>query len=221
MALLGFRSMDDMIGLRRPPEHAPRHRALEGARPRLSAIMLKEPFVPGPRRRVEAQDHGLGQALDDGLLDAVPRGHRPADAGVGHARRAQRQSRRRHDARLRGDQGVGRRRAARRHHPHRTAPARPARASARSCRAASRCACEGDANDYVGKGLSGGRLSSCRRAGDASPPRTTSSSATSRSTARPAARPSSAALPGERFAVRNSGAHRRGRRASATTAAST
>ena len=37
-------------------------------------------------------------------------------------------------------------------------PARPARASAPSCRAASRCALEGDANDYVGKGLSGGRI---------------------------------------------------------------
>ena len=35
---------------------------------------------------------------------------------------------------------------------------RRARASARSCRAASRSTLEGDANDYVGKGLSGGRL---------------------------------------------------------------
>ena len=40
----------------------------------------------------------------------------------------------------------------------RTSPARPARASAPSCPAASRCASTGDANDYVGKGLSGGRI---------------------------------------------------------------
>ena len=66
---------------------------------------------------------------------------------------------------------------------------------------------EGDANDYVGKGLSGGKIivyPAARRR--RSCPRRTSSSATSPSTARPAARPSSAAVAGERFCVRNSGA---------------
>ena len=35
---------------------------------------------------------------------------------------------------------------------------RPARASARSCRAGITLTLEGDANDYIGKGLSGGRI---------------------------------------------------------------
>ena len=53
---------------------------------------------------------------------------------------------------------------------------------------------EGDANDYVGKGLSGGKIIVYPPARlDASCPRRTSSSATSRSTARPAARRTSAA----------------------------
>ena len=38
-----------------------------------------------------------------------------------------------------------------------TSPARPARASARSCPRGITLTLEGDANDYVGKGLSGGR----------------------------------------------------------------
>ena len=47
---------------------------------------------------------------------------------------------------------------ARRHHPRCTSPARPARASAPSCPSGITLRLEGDANDYVGKGLSGGRL---------------------------------------------------------------
>ena len=55
---------------------------------------------------------------------------------------------------------------------------------------------EGDANDYVGKGLSGGNRSSAfRRARRRSRRRTTSSSATSRCTARRAAKRTSAASP--------------------------
>ena len=63
-----------------------------------------------------------------------------------------------HDARLRGHPALGPRRAAGRHDPPAVPRARPARASARSSRAGSRCALEGDANDYLGKGLSGGRI---------------------------------------------------------------
>ena len=52
-----------------------------------------------------------------------------------------------------GEQGLPRR-----HDPHQVAPARPARASARSWRKGVTLELEGDANDYVGKGLSGGRV---------------------------------------------------------------
>ena len=66
---------------------------------------------------------------------------------------------------------------------------------------------EGDANDYVGKGLSGGRhRRAARPRARRSPPRSRSSPATSSPTARPAARSSCAAQVGERFCVRNSGA---------------
>ena len=66
---------------------------------------------------------------------------------------------------------------------------------------------EGDANDYVGKGLSGGRdRRAPGRARPPSTPRRTSSPATSSATAPPAARSSSRGTVGERFAVRNSGA---------------
>ena len=54
---------------------------------------------------------------------------------------------------------------------------------------------EGDANDFVGKGLSGGKLIVHPLATRPSRPSTTSSSATSRSTARPVARRTSAASP--------------------------
>ena len=65
---------------------------------------------------------------------------------------------------------------------------------------------EGDANDYFGKGLSGGRIVVYPpTARDLRRRRTTSSSATCRSTARPAARSSCRGQAGERFCVRNSG----------------
>ena len=66
---------------------------------------------------------------------------------------------------------------------------------------------EGDANDYLGKGLSGGRLVLFPPAGAPfAAARQRDHRATSPSTARPAARRSSAGIAGERFAVRNSGA---------------
>ena len=78
---------------------------------------------------------------------------------------------------------------------HFTGSRRPELRRVRAARA-SRSTLEGDANDYVGKGLSGGtRRRLPAEARRRSRPRRTSSSATSRSTARPAARRSSAASP--------------------------
>ena len=64
----------------------------------------------------------------------------------------------------------------------------------------------GDANDYVGKGLSGGTLACARPTTPASSPRRASSSATRCSTARRPGKAFFRGLAGERFAVRNSGA---------------
>ena len=94
-----------------------------------------------------------------------------------------------------------------RHHPRASSRAPPARASAPSSRTAITFELEGEANDYVGKGLSGGRIviyppqrraRSCRR--------TTSSSATPCCTAPSPARRISAAWRASASAVRNSGA---------------
>ena len=80
---------------------------------------------------------------------------------------------------------------------------------------------EGDANDYVGKGLSGGKIIVYPAEGRRrSSPRRTSSSATSPSTARPAAGPSSAAWPASGSASATA-ARWPSSRGSATTAAST
>ena len=80
---------------------------------------------------------------------------------------------------------------------------------------------EGDANDYVGKGLSGGKIIVYPAARlRPSSPRRTSSSATSRSTARPAARPTSAAWPASASACATA-ASAPSSKAWATTAANT
>jgi glutamate synthase (NADPH) large chain len=89
---------------------------------------------------------------------------------------------------------------------HFRSPARPARASERFWRRASRWTLEGDANDYVGKGLSGGKMvvypprALHVRAGGEHPGR--QCGAVRRNQRRGVfQRPA-----GERFAVRNSGA---------------
>ena len=80
---------------------------------------------------------------------------------------------------------------------------------------------EGDSNDYVGKGLSGGTADRLSAAGSRrSSPRTTSSSATSRSTARPAARPTSGDAPAS-GSPSATAARSPSSRASAITAANT
>src|SRR5205809_4557600 len=61
MSALGFRTMDEMIGMvdrlnMRPAIEHWKARGLD------YSAMLKEPFTPSPRRRVEAQDHGLDKA---------------------------------------------------------------------------------------------------------------------------------------------------------------
>ena len=89
---------------------------------------------------------------------------------------------------------------------------RPARASARFWRRASRIRVEGDANDYLGKGMSGGRIVLV-------PPAEASFAAHENVIAGNVALYGATAgevyingLAGERFAVRNSGAHGGGRR---------
>ena len=139
MAALGFRTMDEMIGrvdrlnFRQAVDHW-KARGLD-----FSAI-LHEPTVAAdaPRRTITTRITGCDDALDNELIARCQRGARTRHAGVADAADPQRQPHRRHDARLRSDEALRRRRAAGRHDPLAASPARPARASARSCRAASR-----------------------------------------------------------------------------------
>ena len=107
------------------------------------------------------------------------------------------------------------------HHSRAASPDRPGRASARSCLRGITLALEGDANDFVGKGLSGGRLV-------VAPPRSAAFVAEDNviigNVALYGATSGEAfvrGVAGERFAVRNSGAQKPLSKASATTAAST
>ena len=70
----------------------------------------------------------------------------------------QRQSRRRHNTGQRNHAPSWRQTACPKTPFNSSSTARRARVSARLCRAASRFKLEGDANDYVGKGLSGGKI---------------------------------------------------------------
>ena len=200
------------------------HRALEGAGPGL----LADPLPAGGRARASAatarmpQDHGLDKALDNTmLLQLCEPALETRRAGRGDAADPQRQPRRRHDARQRDHPPLRRRAACPRTRSSCTSTARPARASAPSCPRGMTLELEGDANDYVGKGLSGGKIIVYPpAAARPSSPRRTSSSATWPSTARPAARPTSAAWPASASASATA-ASTPSSKASATTAAST
>ena len=140
MAELGFRTMDEMIGRADCLDVEPAVDALEGEGPRPARRCCTSRTCRRRWRgaRVREQDHGLEDALDNDLIEAAAPALEHAHAGRAHGVHPQRRPHRRHDARLRGDEAVRRPRAAGRHDPASRSPARPGRASARSCRAASR-----------------------------------------------------------------------------------
>ena len=106
---------------------------------------------------------GAGPRPGQGARQRADRSWPPTRSSDGEPVRAraadpQRQPHRRHDARPRGDQALRRRRACPTAPSTSRSPARPASRSARSCPRGITLRLEGDANDYVGKGLSGGRI---------------------------------------------------------------
>jgi glutamate synthase domain-containing protein 2/glutamate synthase domain-containing protein 1/glutamate synthase domain-containing protein 3 len=156
MALLGFRTMDEMIGMvdrlnLRPAIEHWKARGLD------YSPMLKEPFAPGPRRRVEAQDHGLERAFDRGLIAecgeaiaartpvTIVRTVRNVDRAVGTMLGSE-------VTRRWGGEGL----------PDDTISIACTGSAGQSFGAfvprGITLRLEGDANDYVGKGLSGGRI---------------------------------------------------------------
>ena len=157
MARLGFRTVDEMIGrvdlleMRAAVDHW-KARGLD-----LGAILYNPPAPsrvgrrclhrPGPRPRTSPRLQLIEHARE-ALENGTPRGIRAAHPERPPHRRRHAIGRDRAPLRLR--------RAAATTPSASSSPARPARASARSSPGASRSTLEGDANDYVGKGLSGG-----------------------------------------------------------------
>ena len=159
MAELGFRTMAEMIGHVEvlDTRAAIDHWKADGLDISPILAVPKNPYGQSMQQSVP-QDHGLAEALDQELIrlaqPAIDDGQhvddRPADP--------QRQPHRRHDARPRDHQGVEGRRACPTARSTSASPARPGRASGPSCPRGVTLRLIGDANDYLGKGLSGGRL---------------------------------------------------------------
>jgi glutamate synthase (ferredoxin) len=156
MAMLGFRTMDDMIGMVdrldvRPAIDHWKARGLD------FSAMLRPVMSPSHRRRVEAQDHQLDRAFDQGLLEAcrnaivhrepvaIDRPVRNIDRAVGTMLGSE-------VTRMWGGEGL----------PDDTIRVGCFGSAGQSFGAfvprGITLRLEGEANDYVGKGLSGGRL---------------------------------------------------------------
>ena len=140
MAELGFRTIDEMIGRSDLLDMQAGDRPLQGQGPG-----LQQDLLPARRRAGRRRPQGARSGPRDRAVarrdDAVARLHAGPRAGrAGRARAAdpQHQPHGRHDPGQRADAAVRRRRAARRHDPAQVQRHRPARASARSCRAGSR-----------------------------------------------------------------------------------
>ena len=160
MAQLGFRTVEEMIGrsdlldMRQAIDHY-KAQGLD-----FSKIFYRPEVGPDVAvRKVRDQDHGLEQSLDWTTLvpacePALERGEpvvaRPADP--------QHQPHGRHDPGQRADATIRPGGPPRRHDPAQVQRlGRPELRRVRAC-AASRMTLEGDSNDYVGKGLSGGKI---------------------------------------------------------------
>ena len=145
---------------RRGARHPAGRRPLEGVGPRPHADPARarvRRVRPGPFTCTQAQDHGLDRALDNTLIAAV-RGRARATGTPVTLELPIRNVNRTVGTMLGYEltKRYGGDGPARRHDPDHASPARPARASARSCPRGITLRLEGDANDYFGKGLSGG-----------------------------------------------------------------
>ena len=141
MAALGFRTLDEMVGRADCLDVAPaiEHWKAEGLD--LTPLLHQPPLAAGtrPARRRARRTPDSTRVLDHELIAQAGAGARCADAGrARRCRSATPIAPIGTHARLRGDQALRRRRAARRHDPHRLHRLGRARASAPSCRAASR-----------------------------------------------------------------------------------
>ena len=209
MAELGFRTYDEHGRPRRPARVRRRRRPLEGAGTRPRPHPASSPTCPTATPLPPHADAGpspLDGALD---CDADPRRarrDRPRRPVSGEFARSA-TSTARSAAMLSGEiaRELRPRRAPPETRSRSSSPARPASASAPCSRRASTLTLEGDANDYVGKGLSGGRSPSSRRTDATFVGRGELIAGNTVLLRRDRRRAFFRGLAGERFAVRNSG----------------
>jgi glutamate synthase domain-containing protein 2/glutamate synthase domain-containing protein 1/glutamate synthase domain-containing protein 3 len=206
MAALGFRTMDEMIGRvdRLKVRNAIEHWKAKGLD--YSAILHEPRIAPdGSRRKTQAQDHGLEQAMDNELIVACAESleYRQSvvlDRPIRNVHRAVGTMLGYEVTRRWGGAGL----------PDGTITVRFTGSAGQSFGAfvprGITLALEGDANDYVGKGLSGGRIV-------VAPPRHATFAAEENVIAGNVALYGATSgeafirgVAGERFAVRNSGA---------------
>ena len=162
MAELGFRRIVDMIGRTDVLDTRTRCEPLEGRRSGSVADPGAGPKKPHPKTsRCTArckQDHGLQLALDNRLIELA----RPAiEKGERVERRVadcEYEPHRWHHAQQRGLQALGRAWSAGSIRFTSSSTVRRVRASAPGIVRGVTLELEGDSNDYVGKGLSGGRM---------------------------------------------------------------
>ncbi len=160
LAALGFRSIAEAVGHAEVLDTTRRRRPLEGTSLDLSPILEMPPSPhegqtaavrthPGPRPRPGARPDADRARARRALEDARPVHIELPIRNV--------QPHRRHDARLRGHPALRRRGPARRHDQRRLRGSAGQSFGAFVPRGIT-LRLEGDANDYFGKGLSGGRL---------------------------------------------------------------
>ena len=159
MAELGFRTFDEMIGQmqmldqRRLVEHW-KAKGLD-----FSKLFLKPEADTGTAiYKCEEQDHKIHDILDRKLIAEAQAGARPRRAGAARRPRSATPTAPPAPCCPARSPSATAMRACRTAPSMCASPAPPARASAPGSRSGVTFELEGDANDYVGKGLSGGRI---------------------------------------------------------------
>jgi glutamate synthase (NADPH/NADH) large chain len=206
MAAMGFRTLDEMIGRvdRIDAGRALRHWKAQGVD--LSRLLHPvEPVAGGALHQTEEQDHGLGAALDIELLETLDE---TLERGVpGQVERSIRNGNRAVGAMLSGE--IARR------YGHAGLPPETVRIDFTGTAGQSfgawlahgvTLSLTGDANDYVGKGLSGGRIAIRQPEGVGRDPGANIIVGNTVLYGAIAGEAYLAGVAGERFAVRNSGA---------------
>ena len=209
MAQLGFRTLNEMVGRTELPRDEAGGRALEGAGASTSRRSSTSPTsAPEVGRYCQiAQDHGLEESLDMTTLlplckPALERGEKvAATLPIRNVNRVVGTI-----TRQRGHAPLRRRRACPTTRSSCTSQGSAGQSFGAFVPRGMTLTLEGDANDYVGKGLSGGKIIVYPAARTRpSSPRRTSSSATSRFYGATGGEAYIRGMAGERFCVRNSG----------------